>query len=414
MGDFDLERGRLVTQRYFANLIWSWSAVASGFDGLFNRYVQRCKDIGFDTIRMDVPWDIVEPERGSFDFDWADTHLGFLAREMEMNLVVILNSRDYPAWLGGDELLMRRADGNVFTRDTKVRHYGILSLNSKDAREATAAFYSAAVRHFEAEFGDRILAYSSAWTPEMESEYHHREYLDYSESARTEFKEWLSERGIEGDTEMPLWTDDDERFIRWAAFREWTLKRMFDSLAGAVHDAGAKGKYKVQFGSVWDMMSGRRGSPGFGYSTQSADWVVVDDSYRYDHYFSADVLWGTTPDKMKANEVGGPPERREDLVRFARETYEHGLDMFQLANWAGRKGIDWLNSYERELREIARLRDEAELLPRQEGEMPVSVRELYLSRCDQARVNELTRKYRGGSEDGKKRWPVRFEWDLGA
>ena len=107
--------------------------------------------------------------------------------------------------------------------------------------------------------------------------------------------------------------------------------------------AGAAGKYKVQFGSVWDKMSGRRGSLGFGYSTQSAGWLVVDDSYHYDHCFSADVLWGTVPDKLKANEVGGPPKVREELVRFARETYQHGLNMFQFANWCGAQGMEWLN-----------------------------------------------------------------------
>ena len=47
-----------MNQRYFANLIWSWCPVAEDADGLLKEYVQRCKDIGFDTIRIDIyTWD---------------------------------------------------------------------------------------------------------------------------------------------------------------------------------------------------------------------------------------------------------------------------------------------------------------------------------------------------------------------
>ena len=83
-----------MNQRYFANLIWSWSPVAEDADGLLKEYVQRCKDVGFDTIRLDIPWDKTEPAKGSFDFSWADKRLRYLSREAEMNLVVILKSRD--------------------------------------------------------------------------------------------------------------------------------------------------------------------------------------------------------------------------------------------------------------------------------------------------------------------------------
>ena len=414
-----------MNQRYFANLIWSWCPVAEDADGLLKEYVQRCKDIGFDTIRIDIPWDKTEPAKGSFDFSWADKRLRYLSREADMNLVVILNSRDHPDWLGTDRLLMKWADGSVFRRPMGQRAYGILSLNSDEVRDATASFYAATVGHIQKEYGDNVVAYSSAWTPEMESEYFHGTkatfspdddpmkcwYLDHSDFAKAEYREWLAEHGTMRE-EIPKPEDGDEKFARWCAFREWTLKRMFDTLSAAVTGAGAAGKYKVQFGSVWDKMSGRRGSLGFGYSPQPAGWLVVDDSYHYDHCFSADVLWGTVPDKLKANEVGGPPKVREELVCFARETYQHGVNMFQFANWCGREGVQWLNEFEPEIREIARLRDEAETLPRREDPMTVSVRDLYLSRCDQSAVDKIIKQYRAGSQNGTLIWPVTFQFDL--
>ncbi len=414
-----------MNKRHLANLIWSWSPPAEDPDGLLKAYVQRCRDTGLDTIRIDVPWDKAEPAKGIFDFSWADKRIRFIAREAEMNLVVILNSRDYPGWLGTDRLLMKWADGTIFRRPMGRRAYGILSLNSDEVRETTASFYAAAVRHIEKECGDKVIAYSSAWTPEMESEYFHGtkalfspnddpkscRYLDHSDFAKSEYRDWLAEHGTMPE-DVPQPEDGDEKFARWCAFREWTLKRMFDTLSAAVADAGAPGKYKVQFGSVWDKMSGRRGSIGFGYSTESAGWVVVDDSYHYDHCFSADVLWGTVPDKLKANEVGGPPKVREDLVRFARETYQHGLNMFQFANWCGREGMEWLVEFEPEIREIARLRDETETLPRRDDPMTVSVRDLYLSRCDQNAVDKIIKEYRTGSKDATLIWPVTFTFDL--
>jgi len=86
--------------------------------------------------------------------------------------------------------------------------------------------------------------------------------------------------------------------------------------------------------------------------------------------------------------------------------------MFQFANWCGREGMEWLVEFEPEIREIARLRDETETLPRRDDPMTVSVRELYLSRCNQDAVDKIIKEYRTGSKDATLIWPVTFTFDL--
>ena len=74
--------------------------------------------------------------------------------------------------------------------------------------------------------------------------------------------------------------------------------------------------------------------------------------------------------------------------------------------------MEWLVEFEPEIREIARLRDEAETLPHRDDPMTVSVRDLYLSRCDQNAVDKIIKEYRTGSKDATLIWPVTFTFDL--
>ena len=44
--------------------------------------------------------------------------------------------------------------------------------------------------------------------------------------------------------------------------------------------------------------------------------------------------------------------------------------------------------------------------------MTVSVRDLYLSRCDHNAVDKMIKEYRAGSQNGTLIWPVNFNFDL--
>jgi beta-glucosidase len=58
-----------------------------------------CRDIGVRALRWGIPWYKVEPERGSFDWQWTDDALAYMVEELKITPILDLMHYGCPFWL---------------------------------------------------------------------------------------------------------------------------------------------------------------------------------------------------------------------------------------------------------------------------------------------------------------------------
>lgn len=340
--------------RELANLVWAWS-------GEFEDAVRLSKERGCTSVRVHVPWYLLEPKEGEFDFSWADGRVDFAVGQGMKVIVTVDCGRGRPAWLVGDELFARLADGSPakypdrppYPNDPRRADDGLFPCVAHEkVRGYVARVMEKTVRHFQARHPGQVLFYYPVISHPEETELipsvaDPGKIIDYSQAAQRAFRRWAEARhgSLKNLSEawgkkMGSWEEvrlQDAPGYDFFAFRAEMLGEFIDEYAAAIRKAG--GVAAAQFGCIWDGLAFARGTLDCARLGRNLDWVIVDDgpAHFFDNRFSMSYLRGVRCGGRFANEIDGPWHPAASDEAFGRQgviTLEEGADAVVCANWS--------------------------------------------------------------------------------
>ena len=339
-----------VGERYMSYRIWNFS-ITSMSD--IKSIVDAAKNVGFNAINLHIPWYHVEKEDGVYDYSAFDPMVDYIVNEKGMSCAIILYMGRIPSEdkVLSDEDYDRDPNGNL-SYGTGNDRTGI-SFSSEKAVSKCVDFYEDAVKHFDSLYGRNIMLYLPCFSTYNETEYSVNGNFDYAHCAIEGFRAFLREKygsidnfnqklGVNYasfDSVNPPYTPTtmDNMGILWYQYRHGKLKNIIDKLAAAQHTACPDTKFCVQFGSVHDSVSVRRGTYDFVDLCENADVIWVDDGPNSRWDWSMDYLWANLPRTVEiGNEIDGPAQAGATMERYLNqglESYRHGAKYVVCANW---------------------------------------------------------------------------------
>jgi Beta-galactosidase len=325
----------------------------------FKAYIDAISAIGIRTLRVSGAWREfchecapqefelnTEPSPGTFDFsayferlDYAIEQKGMrvvltfsLAGQLDSDPLVGGSQQVFPAFVGPDDLQQYRAsDGTDRTFVLPQPNPGgteVPRFEKPAVRQQMLDFVTAVVTQFRARYGDSIRYYSFVFNTTGENEYAlgvpDSSFCDTSADARAQFQSWLSTRYATPQLVSQAWGHTPpftsfseieildgkpaptvgqapQAYLDFMAYREYALGSFLGDIRDRVHAAG--GRVMAQYGSVWDALSAKRGTFGFGRQIDGFDLVLIDDAPAYDHLFSMDYTRTNSSNAAFGNEV---------------------------------------------------------------------------------------------------------------
>ncbi|MGC9455962.1 MAG: beta-galactosidase [Halothiobacillaceae bacterium] len=272
--------------------------------------IQKLQDAGASVATVSIPWRVVEPSSGQFDFGAYDDFLDALvAAGFELNLLLDAGGRPFldergevipgetviPPWVKA-----RHPDGfstdfeGIVSSEPSVFHAEIQALISR--------FFEEATRYYVRRYGDGVSSFAIGIQTEHEIKYGQEGYRwrDYGQAARLAFREKYGQ-------ELPKLNFASEiasapRVIpsreALAEFRRNALADAVCSLSDVIREAG--GKPAGYFGEFFNSHDGIYGLDVVDVLPGCLDLAIVDFNF-YDG-------WARVPD----------PEVLPLLVNYAR------------------------------------------------------------------------------------------------
>lgn len=151
----------------------------------WERDIEQMAEAGLEYVRMgEFSWGVLEPERGTFVFDWLDEALELIG-ERGMEAVLCTPTATPPKWLVDErpEILQTEPDGTVRQHGSR-RHY---CYNSDAYREETKRV----VTRLADRYADH--PYVAGWQTDNEFGCH-RTVRCYCDDCAASFRDWLQER----------------------------------------------------------------------------------------------------------------------------------------------------------------------------------------------------------------------------
>ncbi|MEI6211363.1 MAG: beta-galactosidase [bacterium] len=138
-------------------------------DPQFNPLVDQAADVGFNAIRIVVPWHQHETKPGEYDFAALDRALDYVVKTKRLKAVVLIWLRRPPEPIqkGNDTVLFEKD----LQRDPAGQISSMFSFNSDQAVERAAAFVKRVVAHCHERYADDILGYVTPFSQFAEAEY---------------------------------------------------------------------------------------------------------------------------------------------------------------------------------------------------------------------------------------------------
>ena len=452
-------------RRLFFNSVNAGSAELL-FQPDFERYVDAMRAAGIQNLHVlgqlrercfqcapGGPIDInLEPALGIYDFSVYFQRLDY-AVQRGMGIILSINfagrmdgdpasrgSYDaLPAFFGVDDVMLQRdASGRdqIYAGTPPASGMTKVPRFEKPAvRAALLDFVTAAVTQFRARYGDAIRDFGFTFNTTSESEYPLGPGLtDTSPDAARAFDAWLATRyptppavsaawgrqpaftdfaqiPILDGRPPPLVGQAPQAYLDFAAYREAALASFQHDIRDRIHAAG--GKALAQLGSVWDALSAKRGTFGFGRQIDGFDLVVIDDAPEYDHLFSMDYTRTNSPGVPFGNEADAPCTLGCSSGNTAAccdsQTFPAGIDVAfgkmrleaQVAQSYARGAVyvdlaNWDNFYSSAFTAFATSLSAAESLSLQAPTMPattavqpLSLKQLYVHHDDNAYIRQL-------------------------
>lgn len=111
----------------------------------------------------------------------------------------------------------------------------------------------------------------------------------------------------------------------WYLFRHLMLRAYIERTTETIKNVNKSYQVILDFGSVFDPMSGSRGSYGFTDLSRTTDGVKINDYLNYDHRFSTDVVRSNVGNKWVMNEVFPEEKYPESKVQEQiDQNFAHG------------------------------------------------------------------------------------------
>ena len=254
-------------------------------------FIDESKEIGYNTISLDIPWGQVEREPGVFNFKRFDDLIAYAAnRGYFLQLKPWWVRCSYPIWVSPAlEQECHPAEGKTWAPQ--------LTFADPDLNARIARYAGEIARRYR---GYPNVVYTPVCGPSAEMEYSHGQYCDYGPAAAGRFAAWLENKyglvanlnqawgsrhvdfaaakpphlGNRAKRNVP---DLDPAFFDFMAFREDMLKELMDEIHAAMKAADPGCELGIQVGRTHDgPMLARRGTPGIHYWAQPYEWIISD------------------------------------------------------------------------------------------------------------------------------------------
>lgn len=313
---------------------------------------------GCNAVHLTVHWDQVYPTATS-QADWRkyDNQIA-LAQKLGVKVALRIH-------VGRN---VGRIQGFWNPEDRQRDHQGKLLLGAynttlfsyahRPSVDKARNFVKEVCQHYNTQQQQGVIVWVSVTTtPTQELGYHYENspdgngtypaVYDYSLVMQQEFRIWLSRKykkiarlNVQWQTEYGSFdlvlppvaqknltqTFWDQSGRDWYLFRHAMLKLFIDQTTETIKGVNATYRVVSDMGSVFDDLSGIRGTYGFVDLNRSTDGIKINDAIEYDNRFSADVVRSNAlPDKWVLNEAFADPNfDRAEIARQIDENYAHG------------------------------------------------------------------------------------------
>jgi hypothetical protein len=315
---------------------------------------------GCNAVHLTIHWDQVYPTTTS-QADWLkyDNQIA-LAQKLGVKVALRIH-------LGRNEARMQ----GFWTNDDRQRdHQGKVLLGAysttffsyahRPSVEKARVFIKEVCQRYLPQQKQGVISWVSVTTtPTQELGYHYENapdgsgvgtyaaLYDYSAVMQQEFRIWLGRKYKKIARLNALWQTEYGSFENvvppvslknltqtfwdpsgrdWYVFRHAMLKLFIEQTTETIKGVSASFRVVTDMGSVFDGISGIRGTYGFVDLNRSTDGIKINDAIEYDNRFSADVVRSNAyPDKWVLNEAFAAPSfDRIEIARQIDENYAHG------------------------------------------------------------------------------------------
>ncbi len=314
-------------------------------------FVERSQEIGYNTISLDIPWELVERQPGQFDFERFDAFVAYAAnRGYHLQLKPWWVRCSYPMWICPSlEQQCHPAEGKTWAPQ--------LTFADRELTQRIARYCAEIAQRYR---GYPNVVYTPVCGPSAEMEYSHGQYCDYSPAAHARFAAWLQEKygtigklneawgtehtgfaaaqpphlGHKATRSVP---DLDPAYFDFVAFRENMLQELLAAIHSAMKTADPECQIGIQVGRTHDgPLLVRRGTPGIHYWARPYEWIISDPQPQ-DRTDSA----GYIVDFIRAgNKTAGVEQTTYESYaddpavfwEFTWQVWQHGAPLMLIAN----------------------------------------------------------------------------------
>jgi hypothetical protein len=316
-------------------------------------FVDRSREIGYNTISLDIPWGQVERQPGVFDFTRFDDLIAYAAnRGYFLQLKPWWVRCSYPMWVcPALEQECHPADRKTWAPQ--------LTFADPELTARIARYAGEIARRYQAYPN---VVYTPVCGPSAEMEYSHGQYCDYGPAAGARFAKWLARKygqigklnqtwgsehadftaatpphlGNQAQRDLP---DLDPAYLDFMAFREDMLKELMSSIHAAMKAADPDCRLGIQVGRTHDgPMLAKRGTPGIHYWAQPYEWIISDpqpqkrtDSAGYIVDF---IRAGNKTAGVEQTTYQSYADDPAAFWEFTWQTWQHGAPLMLIANCA--------------------------------------------------------------------------------
>ncbi|MCF8362829.1 MAG: beta-galactosidase [Prolixibacteraceae bacterium] len=150
----------------------------------WERDIKNMSDLGFEYVHMaEFAWSIMEPEEGVYNFDWLDRII-MLCEKYNLKMILGTPSAAPPTWVS-----------KKYPETMLVTNQGIRATSgSRQYTSWSSEKYQELVEKIVIKMAEKYGHNENVIGWQIDNEPSHYSYMDYSEAAKSKFKEWLKEK----------------------------------------------------------------------------------------------------------------------------------------------------------------------------------------------------------------------------
>ena len=353
-------------KRYAMYTIYHYSDADGSTERQLVSSMNDAFDKGCNSVVIGIAWDVLQPSiNNAPDWGYVDRMVQVALKRNVKIALRLRTTRPLQSGVWADEQSIRDTRGRVMQQGD-VTH---VRLGYTPAIDRIQDFVRAAAQRYKY-LNDQgnLLFMSVTFDPQWENEYwfmntpgDYPTSYDYNELTIGDFQRWSVAKygsldavnkawgsGYKAVTDIrPTYPDAKlqggyvgKRGADWYVFRHVQLKSFNDRFSRTVKSVDPAIRVITEQGSVYDIMSGNRGTLGFKSLAETADGIKVNDGLEYIHQFSMDLLRSNQkPGAWVVNEVDGSQylsdhiDRSNEQADMIENSFKYGAKIVTFANF---------------------------------------------------------------------------------